>query len=134
MERKIEIFLQKWKTDIIRKPLLLYGPKQIGKTFTVLSFGKKEYKNIVYFNTNNNKELINLFKKERSTEKIILNLSLMIGETILKTDTLIVLDNVDDINIIKVLKIFGSEHSEYHIIAITSHRNNLSEFKAEELQ
>ena len=134
MERKIETFLEKWKKDIIRKPLILYGPKQIGKTFSVLSFGKKEYKNIVYFNTDNNKELIELFKKERSTEKIILNLSLMIGETILKKDTLIVFDNLDDIEIVKVLKIFGSEHSEYHIIAITSHRDKLSKFKAEELQ
>ena len=134
MERKIETFFQKWKNDIIRKPLLLYGPKQIGKTFSVLSFGKKEYKNIVYFNTNNNKDLLNLFKKERSTEKIILNLSLMIGETILKKDTLIIFDNVDDLEIVKVLKIFGSEHSEYHIIAITSHRDKLNKFKAEELQ
>ena len=134
MERKIEAFLKKWKNDIIRKPLILYGPKQIGKTFSVLSFGKKEYKNIVYFNTDNNKELVELFKKERSTEKIILNLSLMIGETILKKDTLIIFDNVDDLEIVKVLKIFGSEHSEYHIIAITSHRDKLSKFKAEELQ
>ena len=90
MERKIETFLQKWKNDIIRKPLILYGPKQIGKTFSALSFVKKEYKNIVYFNTNNNKELIELFKKERSTEKIILNLSLLSGETILKDDSLII--------------------------------------------
>ena len=134
MERKIETFLEKWKDDIIRKPLILYGPKQIGKTFSVLSFGKKEYKNIVYFNTDNNKELIELFKKERSTEKIILNLSLMIGETILKKDTLIVFDNLDNLEIVKVLKIFGSEHSEYHIIAITSHRDKLSKFKTEELQ
>ena len=76
MERKIEEFYQKWKNDIIRKPLVLYGAKQIGKTFSVLEFGKKEYKNTVYFNTDNNKELLGLFKKERSTEKIILNLSL----------------------------------------------------------
>ena len=134
MERKIESFFQKWKNDIIRKPLILYGPKQVGKTFSVLDFGKKEYKNVVYFNTENNKELLDIFKKERSTDKIILCLSLLIGETILKTDTLIIFDNVDDIEIVKVLKIFGSEHSEYHIIAITSHRNNLSKFKAEELQ
>ena len=43
MERKIEEFLSKWKNDIIRKPLIVYGPKQIGKTFTVLNFGKKEF-------------------------------------------------------------------------------------------
>ena len=55
MERKIVSFFQKWKKDIIRKPLILYGPKQIGKTFTALEFGKNEYKNVVYFNTANNK-------------------------------------------------------------------------------
>jgi hypothetical protein len=134
MERKIEEFYQKWKKDVIRKPLILYGTKQVGKTFSVLQFGKKEYKNTVYFNTENNKELLDLFTKERSTEKIILNLSLISGETILKDDTLIILDNISDLEIVKVLKIFGSEHSNYHIIAITSRRDKLSDFKGEELQ
>ena len=134
MERKIEKFLSKWKNDIIRKPMILYGPKQVGKTFTCLKFGYHEYKNVVYFNTENNKELFNLFKKEKSTEKIIINLSLQSGEIILKDDTLIIFDNVNDVEIVKGLKLFGSEHSDYHIIAITSRRENLSEFKAEELQ
>ena len=134
MERKIEKFYQKWKQDIIRKPLLLYGAKQIGKTFSVLDFGKKEYKNTIYFNTENNKNLLNVFKKERATEKIILNLSLLSWETILKEDTLIILDNVVELDIIKGLKVFGSEHSKYHIIAITSKKEKLSEFKGEELQ
>ncbi len=134
MERKIEKYYYKWKNDIIRKPLVLYGAKQIGKTFSVLSFGKKEYKNVIYFNTDNNLALLNLFKKERSPEKIVLNLSLLSGETILKDDSLVILDNVVDNNIIKVLKMFGSEHSKYHIIAITSKKEKLSEFKGEELQ
>ncbi len=134
MERKIEEFYLKWKNDVIRKPLMLYGGKQIGKTFSVLQFGKKEYKNLVYFNTENNKVLLELFQKERSTEKLILNLSLVSGETILKEDTLIIFDNVSDINIVKGLKLFGSEHSKYHIIAIISSKDKLSEFKGEELQ
>ncbi len=134
MERKIDKFYIKWKNDLLRKPLLLFGPKQIGKTFSVLNFGKKEYKNIVYFNTTNNLQIKELFLKERSTEKIILNLSLLSGETILKEDTLIIFDNVVDNTIIKGLKIFGSEHSKYHIIAITSRREKLKEFKGEELQ
>ena len=134
MERKIEEFYLKWKNDVIRKPLMLYGGKQIGKTFSVLQFGKKEYKNLVYFNTENNKVLSELFQKERSTEKLILNLSLVSGETILKEDTLIIFDNVSDINIVKGLKLFGSEHSKYHIIAIISSKDKLSEFKGEELQ
>ena len=134
MERKIEEFYQKWKKDIIRKPLMLYGAKQIGKTFSVLEFGKKEYKNTVYFNTENSKRLLELFKKERTEEKIILNLSAISGETILKEDTLIVFDNVLDKEIVRGIKVFGSEHSKYHIIAITSKKEKLSEFKGEELQ
>lgn len=134
MERKIDLYFQKWKKDIIRKPLILYGAKQIGKTYSSLAFGKKEYKNTVYINTQNNKELKELFQKERSTEKLILKLSTISEETILKEDTLIILDNVNDIDIIKGLKIFGSEHSKYHIIAIITTKNKLSEFKGEELQ
>ena len=134
MERKIEFFLRKWQNDIIRKPLVLYGPKQIGKTFTVLNFGKKEYKNTVYFDADNNKELNAIFTKEKSIDKIILKLSLMAKETILQDDTLIVFDNVNSVDIVKGLKLFGSDHSKYNIIAITSRRENLSSFKGEELQ
>lgn len=134
MERKIDEFFKKWKNDIIRKPLILYGPRQIGKTFSVLSFGKNEYKNIVYFNSENNKSLLEIFTKERSTEKLILNLSLLSGETILQEDTLIVFDNVNSNEIVKGIKLFGSEHSKYHIITIISSRDKLSEFKGEELQ
>lgn len=134
MERKVDDFYHKWKNDIIRKPLILYGAKQVGKTFSVLEFGKKEYKNTVYFNTENNQTILEIFEKERSTEKIILKLSLLSGETILKDDTLIVLDNVNNSDIIKGLKVFGSEHSKYHIISIISKKEKLSEYKGEELQ
>lgn len=134
MERKIDEFFIKWKNGLIRKPLIIYGGKQIGKTYSVLNFGKKEYKNVVYFNTHNNNQLVDLFKKEKATEKIILKLSLIIGETILKEDTLIVFDNLTEIEIVKGLKLFGSENSKYHIIGITSKKEKLSEFKGEELQ
>ena len=134
MERKIDKFLEKWQNDIIRKPLILYGPKQVGKSYSALKFGKTNYKNTIYFNTSNNKPLEELFKKEKSTERIILNLSLLSGETILPGDTLIIFDNVDSVVIVKGLKLFGSEHSKYHIIAITSRRENLNVFKGEELQ
>lgn len=134
MERKIEKFLQKWQKDIIRKPLVLYGPKQVGKSYSASTFGKENYKNTIYFNTNSNKTLEELFTKEKSTDKLILNLSLISGETILAEDTLLIFDNVNSLEIIKGLKLFGSEHSKYHIIAITSRRENLMEFKGEELQ
>lgn len=134
MERKIENFLQKWQKDIIRKPLIVYGPKQIGKTFTILTFGKTNYKNVIYFNTDNNVEIINLFTKEKSSDKLILNLSLLSGETILQEDTLIILDNVNNIEIVKGMKLFGSERSKYHMIGIISRRELLNDFKGEELQ
>lgn len=134
MERKILKYLQKWKNDLIRKPLLIYGPKQIGKTFCVLDFGSKNYKNVVYFNCDYNHDLLELFKKEKSPDKIILNLSLMSKETILKEDTLLVFDNINETEIVKGIKLLGSERREYHIILITSRRENLIEFKGEELQ
>ena len=134
MERKIEAFFRKWQKDIIRKPLILYGPKQVGKTYSVLEFGKKEYKNVIYFNTENNKVLEELFKKEKSPEKLILNLSLISGETILPEDTLIILDNLLSIEVVRGMKLFGSSKSKYHIIGITSNRERLNEFKGEELQ
>ena len=133
MERNIEKYLLSWKKDLIRKPLVIYGPKQVGKTFTAINFGKKEYKNIAYFNTYNNEALVNLFAKEKAIDRIILNLSLLADETILEDDTLIILDNLTDINIINGLKLFGSSQSKYNIIAITS-KSLLNKFKAEELQ
>lgn len=134
MERKIENFFRKWQKDIIRKPLILYGPKQVGKTFTTLQYGSKEYKNVIYFNTDNNEQLKKLFEKEKSTEKIIINLSLLSGETIMSEDTLIIFDNLTSSEIVKGMKLFGSESSKYHIIGITSNREKLTEFKGEELQ
>lgn len=134
MERKIMRYFQKWKNDLIRKPLLVYGSKQIGKTFSVLEFGSENYKNIVYFNCNANTELLELFKKEKSPDKLILNLSLMSKETILKSDTLLVFDNINELEIVKGIKLLGSERRDYHIILITSRRENLNIFKGEELQ
>jgi len=132
MERKIYNDLLKWKKEM-KKPLLLYGAKQVGKTYSVIEFAKKNYKNIVYFNTDNHKELVDILKREKNPEKIILKLSVLSGETILKEDTLIILDNVNDPYIVKTIKLFGNENNLYHIIMITSRKENLSKFKGEEL-
>ena len=119
MERKIYNDLLKWKKTI-KKPLLIYGTKQVGKTFSVLEFGKKCYKNLVYFNVDSNSELISIIKREKNPERLITKLSALSGETILKDDTLIILDNVNDINVVKTIKLFGSDDNEYPIIMITS--------------
>ena len=117
----------------MKKPLLLYGAKQVGKTYSVLEFAKKNYKNIVYFNTNNYKELLDILKREKSPEKIIFKLSVLSGETIFEEDTLIIFDNVNDPYIVKAIKLFGGDNNLYHIIMITSKKENLNKFKGEEL-
>ena len=93
MERKITSDLLKWKKDPEHKPLLIYGNKQIGKTYSAIEFGEKEYKTVAYINSDNNLEFLNIMTKERTIDKIIMKLSLLIGETILKNDTLIIIDN-----------------------------------------
>ena len=134
MERKITSDLLKWKRDVNRKPLLIYGNKQIGKTYSAIEFGEKEYKTVAYINSENNLEFLNIMKKERTIDKIIMRLSLLVGETILKNDTLIIIDNVMDEDVVKAIKKFGKEANDYHIILITSSKEKLVLFKGEELQ
>lgn len=134
MERKVMNDLIRWKKEVVRKPLLLYGNKQIGKTYTAIEFGEKEYKTLAYVNCENNKKVYDIFSTERTIDKIIFKLSLFVGQTILKNDTLIILDNVNDVEIVKGIKKFGKEPNDYHIIFITSLKENLMKFKGEELQ
>ena len=134
MERKIYDDLLKWKKDLNRKPLLLFGNRQVGKTYITITFGEKEYKTVAYINSDNNTELLNIVKKENTIDRIVARLSLLTGETILKNDTLIIIDNVTDENIVKAIKKFGKEENDYHIIMITSYKDKVNEFKGEELQ
>lgn len=121
MERKITNELLKWKRDSINKPFFLYGARQVGKTYSVLEFGEKYYRNIVYFNAYNNLDLEDILKKEKSLDRAIMKLEILSGEKIYKDETLIVFDNCYDVNIIKGLKIFGSEN-DYHVVIISADR------------
>ncbi len=132
MERKINTYLMRWKKDVTRKPLLIYGNKQVGKTYTALKFGEEEYKNVAYFNCDNNLELVSLLSKEKTIDRIITKLSLLSNETIMANDTLIIFDNVDDPVIVNGLRVFGKFDNNYHIIMITSKKDNLNTFKGEE--
>ncbi|HIT37053.1 MAG TPA: ATP-binding protein [Candidatus Onthousia faecipullorum] len=134
MERKINQFLLKWKTDLIRKPLLIIGTRQVGKTYTALDFGKNNYKYVAYFNTDHNTILKDLFKKERSITRLAEALSIISEVPIVKNDTLIIFDNVTDEEIIKGIKLFGYDKNDYHVIAITSSRDSLLKFRGEEFQ
>ena len=134
MERKINKFLLKWKTDLIRKPLLIIGTRQVGKTYTAIEFGKNNYQHVAYFNTDHNTLLKDLLKKERSITKLAESLSIISEVPIVKNETLIIFDNVTDEEIIKGIKLFGYDKNDYHVIAITSSRDSLLKFRGEEFQ
>lgn len=132
MERKITDDLLKWKRDSINKPFFLYGARCIGKTYSVLEFGKKFYKNIAYFNMDGNIELANILDKEKVLDKLVAKLSLLCGESVFKGDTLIVFDNCNDEKMIKSLKIFGNDNSPYDVVIIGSNRIAITKTRMEE--
>lgn len=134
MERKIVKFLEHWQIDINRKPLVIYGGKQVGKTYTILKYGEDNYSNVVYFDAFSNKELAETLKKQNTIDGIINSLSELSKEEINKHSTLLVIDNVNNVEIVNTIKTIGRFKNDYHVILITSLRENLSKFKGEELQ
>jgi len=133
MERKVDKFLEHWQMDSNRKPLVIYGGKQVGKTYSVLKFGEYNYSNIAYIDSYDNKK-IDILKKQNTIEGIISAICEITKENVEKNNTLIVIDNVNDAEIVKTIKTFGKFKNDYHIILITSLRENLSKFKGVELQ
>lgn len=128
MERKIMNELLKWRIDMQKKPILLYGISGCGKTYTTLEFGKKEYKNIVYFDCANNLELNYVFDKNTTLDKLIRGLSAISLETIFQEETLIILDNVT-LKIFQIVqKLFGT-NSSYSVIMITNSFSFVSKVK-----
>lgn len=119
MERKIISDLIKWKIDNYKKPLLIYGVSGAGKTYTCLEFGKKEYKNVVYFDCLENLELSYVIEKNTQAEKLIRALSAISLETIFKEDSLLIFDNITDKVINQIKTVFSGNH-EYHIIMLTN--------------
>lgn len=121
MERKIELDLLEWKNSTDRKPLILQGARQVGKTYITLSFGKKYYQSCVYFNFENNSELAKIFERDLEPERIVMELSAKSGQTILKKETLIFFDEIQACErALASLKYFNENSNEYHIIAAGS--------------
>ena len=133
MERKITEEFLKWKRDSITKPFCLYGARQVGKTYSSIEFGRKYYKNIAYFDTYNNSELHDIMMQEKVVDRLITKLSLLASETIFKDDTLIIFDNVTDMNYLKALKIFCYPDNQYHVIAITNNRDEMVKSRVEDI-
>lgn len=121
MYRKISMYLDEWKNSPHRKPLILQGARQVGKTFTVLEFGRTRYDNVAYFNFEMNPTLGNTFDGDISPDYLISVLSHICGQTIVRERTLIVFDEVQLCErALTSLKYFYENAPEYHIIALGS--------------
>ncbi len=121
MKRSIYKELIAWKNDSKRKPLLLQGARQVGKTYLINEFGHKEYSNFIHLNFEQNPKLQSLFQDELKPEKIIDNISLYLGQKITSDDTLIFFDEIQSTpKALTSLKYFYEEAPEYHLIAAGS--------------
>ncbi len=121
MERKMFDRLVLWKNSDNRMPLVLYGARQVGKTYTALSFGKEFYKNTVYINLEDSQEVAGIFERDLDPERIIKELSAKSGQTILEGDTLIIFDEIQACErALTSLKYFCENAPEYHMIAAGS--------------
>lgn len=121
MYRKIMKFLETWKENKHRKPLILQGARQVGKTYSILEFGRTYYENVAYFNFETNPKLNATFEENISPEYLIPILSHIAGQTIVREKTLIVFDEVQLCErALTSLKYFCEDAPDYHIIAAGS--------------
>lgn len=121
MFRRILTFFENWKNSEYRKPLVLQGARQVGKTYSVLEFGRTHYENVAYFNFETNPKLNDTFEENISPDYLIPILSHIAGQTIVKEKTLIVFDEVQLCErALTSLKYFCENAPDYHIIALGS--------------
>lgn len=121
MYRKIMKYLEEWKASPHRKPLILQGARQVGKTYSILEFGRTHYENVAYFNFESTPKLNETFEENISPDYLIPILSHISGQTIIKEKTLIVFDEVQLCErALTSLKYFCEEAPDYHIIVAGS--------------
>lgn len=121
MYRKIIEFLESWKESKYRKPLILQGARQVGKTYSMLEFGRRYYENVAYFNFETNPKLIETFNESISPDYLIPMLSHIADQTIIREKTLIIFDEVQLCErALTSLKYFCEDAPEYHIIVAGS--------------
>lgn len=121
MYRKIIGYLEEWKNSGHRKPLILQGARQVGKTYSILEFGRTNYENVAYFNFETAPKLNETFAENISPDYLIPILSHIAGVSIVREKTLIVFDEVQLCErALTSLKYFCEEAPEYHIIVAGS--------------
>ena len=110
-----------WKSSDERKPMVLKGARQVGKTWLMKEFGKNYYKSFVYFNFDEEDELKSIFETNKNPQRIIELLSMIAGEKIYPEDTMIIFDEVQECpEALNALKYFKEKANEYHVIAAGS--------------
>lgn len=113
--------LDKWKNSKNRKPLIIEGARQVGKTWIMKEFGKKSYNKTVYINFDSNVQMAELFSIDLNVERIIMGLELYAGHKINPVDTLIIFDEVQEVpKALSSLKYFYENAPEYHIVCAGS--------------
>lgn len=113
--------LIKWKSSEERKPMVLKGARQVGKTWLMKEFGSNYYKSYVYFNFDEENELKSIFETNKNPQRIIELLSLIAGEKIVPGETLIIFDEIQECpSALNALKYFKEKANEYHVIAAGS--------------
>ena len=121
MERNLKYDLLNWKYDDGRKPLILKGVRQCGKTYLLKDFGKRFYESCAYFNFEENDALKKVFEKDYDTSRIIFELGLYFGKTIEPEKTLLILDEIQECGrAITAMKYFCENAPEYHIVCAGS--------------
>ena len=121
MKRKITAYLEAWKNSPHRKPLIVQGARQVGKTWSILEFGREHYDNVAYFNFETNPSLGATFDEDISPAALLPVLSHLCGQTIVRERTLIVFDEVQLCErALTSLKYFCEQAPEYHVIVAGS--------------
>lgn len=121
MYRKIMEKLIEWKNDKDRKPLILRGARQVGKTYIIKQFGEENYDGVAYFNFDHDTQLYNMFENTKDPVRILEQLSFVYGKAIVPGKTLIVFDEIQECpNALNSLKYFEEEAKQYHIISAGS--------------
>lgn len=114
MERSIYSSLKKWKESPTRKPLILQGARQVGKTYILKEFGAREYSEVVYINCDDNNDMQNMFV-DYDVDRIIRSLSAISGVSIKPSTTLLILDVQEVERGLASLKYFCEKAPEYHV-------------------
>lgn len=114
-------YLYKWKEKDNRKPLIIRGARQVGKTWLMKEFANKAYKSHAYINFDNNIQMKQLFLQDLNVDRLIMGLELYTGKKIVPSETLIIFDEVQEVpNALTSLKYFNEDAPSYHIVCAGS--------------